>query len=121
MNFSQLFPVGFDFADDTKVFQCISCEADNTHLHENLNNINNWSSTSQIMFNRSKCKVQSISRKRKPIMTSYSMGNGQLDQCVQECDLGVWISSDLSWKKQVNAQSAKQTRSWGTQKEQQKN
>ena len=95
------------FADDTKVFQCISCEADSTHLQENLNNINNWSSKSQIMFNHSKCKVQTISRKRKPIMTSYSMGNGQLDQCVQERDLGVWISSNLSWKKQVNAQSAK--------------
>ena len=59
------------------------------------------------MFNQSKCKVQTISRKRKPIMASYSMGNTQLDHCFQERDLGVWISFDLSWKKQVESQSTK--------------
>ena len=35
------------------------------------------------------------------------MGNTQLDHCFQERDLGVWISSDLSWKKQVESQSTK--------------
>ena len=95
------------FADDTKMFQCISCEAGSTRLQEDLNNVSNWSSTSDIMFNQSKCKVQTISRKRNPIMTSCSLGNTQLDHCAHERDLGVWISSDLSWKNQVNAQSAK--------------
>jgi hypothetical protein len=35
------------------------------------------------------------------------MGNTQLDHCFQERDLGVWISSVLSWKKQVESQSTK--------------
>ncbi|CAB3980290.1 Hypothetical predicted protein, partial [Paramuricea clavata] len=95
------------FADDTKLFQCILCEADSCLLQEDLTNINNWSSSSDLMFNQSKCKVQTISRKRNPIMASYSMGNMQLDHCFQERDLGVWISSDLSWKKQVESQSTK--------------
>jgi hypothetical protein len=95
------------FADDTKLFKCISCEADSTLLQDDLNNINNWSSSSDLLFNQTKCKVQTISRKRMPIMTSYTMDNTQLDHCVQERDLGVWITSDLSWKKHVDSQSTK--------------
>jgi hypothetical protein len=76
-------------------------------LQEDLTNINNWSSSSDIMFNQSKCKVQTISCKRKCIMASYSMGNTQINHCFQERDFGVWISSHLLWKKQVESQSTK--------------
>jgi hypothetical protein len=35
------------------------------------------------------------------------MGDLQLEHCSHERDLGVWISTDLSWKKQVQTHSAK--------------
>jgi hypothetical protein len=65
----------------TKLFQCISCEADSSLIEEDLTNINNWSS-SDLIFNQSKCKVQTISRKRKAIIVLYSMENTQFDHCM---------------------------------------
>jgi hypothetical protein len=44
-------------------------------------------------FNEGKCKVQTILRKRKPIVTSYFIGKTLLEHCNHELrDLGVWIS-----------------------------
>ena len=36
-----------------------------------------------------------------------TMGGLQLEHCSHERDLGFWISTDLTWKKQVQTQSAK--------------
>ena len=95
------------FADDTKIFKRISSITDNIHLQEDLNSLVQWSCSTDLTFNPTKCKVQTISRKRKPIKTSYTMGDSDLEHCSHEKDLGVWISYDLTWKKHVQTQSAK--------------
>ena len=95
------------FADDTKIFKRISSITDNIHLQEDLNSLVQWSCSTDLTFNPTKCKVQTISRKRKPIKTSYTMGDSDLEHCSHEKDLGVWISYDLTWKKYVQTQSAK--------------
>ena len=95
------------FADDMKLFKRISSITDNIHLQDDLNSLVQWSSSTDLTLNPSKCKVQTISRKRKPIKTSYTMGDSDLEQCSDEKDLGVWISSDLTWKKQAQTQSSK--------------
>ena len=109
------------FADDTKLFKCISCETDNHLLQEDLNSVKEWSFSSGLTFNSTKCKIQTISRKRKPIIAPYFMGNAQLQYCNQERDLGVWISSDLTWRKQVECQSAKANKMLGYVKRTTKN
>ncbi|CAB4010142.1 Hypothetical predicted protein [Paramuricea clavata] len=95
------------FAVDTKIIKRISSIPDNIHLQEDLNSLVQWSSSTDLTFNPIKCKVQTISRKRKPIKTSYTMDDSDLEHCSHEKDLEVWISSDLTWKKQVQTQSAK--------------
>ena len=49
------------FADDTKIFKRISSITDNIHLQEDLNSLVQWSCSTDLTFNPTKCKVQTIS------------------------------------------------------------
>ena len=44
------------FADDTKVFRKIKCDADRQHLQDDLNKLIEWSEKWQMLFNFGKCK-----------------------------------------------------------------
>jgi len=48
-----------------------------------------------------------MTRKRNPIEQQYFMNASVLDVTAAEKDLGVWISSDLTWTNQVYHQSKK--------------
>jgi hypothetical protein len=71
-----------------------------------VTSIESWSTTSGLSFNRTKFKAQTVPRKLKPITTSYTKNDCQLTSTKNERDLGVWISIDLKWNKQVNQQCA---------------
>ena len=87
------------FADDTKVFKAIQSPNDAMMLQEDINNLVNWSSESGLQFNETKCKAQSITRKINPIPTTYSMNDSALASVKHKRDLGVWISSNLTFNK----------------------
>ena len=101
------------FADDTKVFKAIKWPKDAMKLQEDLNNLENWSSESGLQFNETKCKSQSITRRINPILTVYSMKDSPLSSIKHERDLGVWISSDLTFNKHVNEQCAQAHKMFG--------
>ena len=65
-----------------------------------------WSQPSGLLFNEAKCKAQHITRKTKPILSSYKHNNTALVLYSAKKYLGVWISKDLTWYKQVNEQSS---------------
>ena len=60
-----------------------------------------------LLFNEAKCKAQHITRKTNPILSSYKLNKIALESYAAENDLGVWISKDLTWYKQVNEQSSR--------------
>ena len=60
-----------------------------------------------LLFNEAKCKTQHIARKTKPILSSYKLNIIALESYDAEKDLGVWISKDLTWYKEVNEQSSR--------------
>ena len=95
------------FADDTKLFKEIRTENDAKQLQNDISNLESWSTTSGLSPNGTKCKAQTVTRKLKPITTSYTMKDCQLTSTKNERDLGVWISTDLRWNKQVNQQRAR--------------
>ena len=95
------------FADDTKLFKEIRTENDAKQLQNDISNLESWSTTSCLSFNGTKCKAQTVTRKLKPITTGYTMKDCQLTSTKNERDLGVWISTDLRWNKQVNQQCAR--------------
>ena len=78
------------FANDTKLFKRIASNTDSNKQHVELNTLEQWSTSYNLAFNPTKCKLETISRKRsKLIKTCYTMGDLQLEHCSHERDLGV--------------------------------
>ena len=95
------------FTDDTKIFREIKTLGDASSLQEDLGKLATWSQSSGLLFNEAKCKAQHITRKTKPILSSCKLNNTALELFAAEIDLGVWISKDLTWYKQLNEQSSR--------------
>ena len=93
------------FADDTKVFRAIKCADDTSALQIDLSDLVTWSSTSGLVFNETKCRSQSVTRKSKPIIVQYKMRDKTLEVTHSERDLCVWVCADLTWKTQVLEQA----------------
>ena len=93
------------FADDTKIFREIKSLGGASSLQKDLGKLATWSQSSGLLFNEAKCKAQHITRKTKPILSSYKHNNTALVLYSAKKYLGVWISKDLTWYKQVNEQS----------------
>ena len=91
------------FADDTKLFLSISSITDSTLLQNDINHLLTWSLTSNLTFNLSKTLML-----RFPNMDSSPI------QVVDSCrDLGVIVSSDLSWSLQQNSVISRANRQLG--------
>jgi hypothetical protein len=87
------------FADDTKVFTVVKCEADNERLQRDLNTLDNWSEDWLLGFNVSKCKRMHLGRRNPGY--KYTMNDAELQETEEEKDLGVWIVNSLKPEKQV--------------------
>ena len=68
---------------------------------------------SGLTFNEKKCKAQRISRKLKPIESSYSIKGKVLESVVTERDLAVFVANDLTWSKQVFEESCRKDKLFG--------
>ena len=95
------------FADDTKVYKVVISEDDSAALQQDLDNLSSWSVASGLAFNDKKCKFQTITRKRKPICSSYEVNGNTIMSCEEERDLGVSLEPDLTWHAQVSHQAAR--------------
>ena len=94
------------YADDTKVFKAIEVPEDALALQADLTSVSRWSTGSGLQFNGEKCHVQSITRKKSPVISTYTINGVPLKSTRCERDLGVRVSSDLIWKEQVMGQAA---------------
>ena len=66
----------FMFADDTKVFREIRSNEDIQTLQKDLNNLQGWSNKWLLRFDPDKCKVMTISRKKKQEQKIYNEKTG---------------------------------------------
>ena len=94
------------YEDDTKIYKEIKSRDDCASLQEDLSSLSAWSADSGLSFDETKCKVQTITRKRRPISASYQITGHVINSTASECDLGVSVSSELPM----------QTSSWDTSK-----
>ena len=96
------------FADDTKLFKEVASNEDAAAMQNDLNNFNSSSSGEiELKLNNSKCKVLRITRKYHQVKYPYNLEDKLLETPNYELDLGVWISNNLTWRKQVTEQAAK--------------
>ncbi len=98
------------FADDSKIWNAIRTTADCEQLQSDLTSLENWSSTWQLKFNQSKCKVLHIGR--TPSQHQYHMhdSNGirqPLEKSTAEKDLGVWVEDQLTFTTHTAKSAAK--------------
>ena len=72
-----------------------------------LTSLVSWSIFSRLLFNQIKCKHQRITRKINPVLNTYTINGIDQEICDSERDLGVWVTCDLTWNKQVTEQRTK--------------
>ena len=94
------------YADDAKLYRNIKSRQDVLSLQNDLNALFLWSKIWRMNFNISKCKFMSICRKVK-IDFAYSIDNNILSRVTEFNDLGITITSKLSWCENVKTVSSK--------------
>ena len=85
------------FADDTVIYRTISSPADHDLLQRDLDNLESWATTWQMSFNATKCKLLSITNKKKPSKFAYSLGSETLSPTDEHNYLGARCRRDLRW------------------------
>ena len=71
-------------------------------LHQaNLDRLCEWSVTWRRNFNHSRCKILTVSRSKAPVFFNYMLNGNSLEHVTSFKDLGVLVSSDLSWNGHV--------------------
>ena len=91
------------YADDTKIYRKISSpDVDIPSLQCDLDRLGIWANKWQMHFNPDKCEVMRITHRKDKIKPIYTLG-GQFRSIRNTKDLGVTISSDLSWGMHVFA------------------
>ena len=105
------------FDDDPKLYRPIdSVSSHRGSLQLDLDCLQRWSLEWNMAFNASKCKVLHMSRK-KPGSTDheydYHLHAQPLERVPHTIDLGVTVSSDLTWTKRIEEMCAKANKTLG--------
>ena len=91
------------FADDIKVYRVLNnVEEDHRTLQNDLMKLETWSANWRLNFNTEKCEVMRITKKTDHTRPSYTLTNKALNVVDETKDLGVNITSKLSWSLHVN-------------------
>ena len=81
------------FADDTKCYMVVETEEERSRFQAMLQNLENWSSEWQMLFNMDKCHV--IHAGKKNHQYEYVWGGENLEVTEAEKDVGVMVTSNL--------------------------
>ncbi len=102
------------FADDSKLYRSLDLPNASTSLQHDLDSLQTWSLDMKMKFNTTKCKVMHFSRKKlKTDPTSYNLAGQQLEQVTHISDLGIVVSSDLTWFTHIENIVAKANKTLG--------
>ena len=107
------------YADDTKIYRRIESMEDHRSLQLSIDRLFNWAVRNKMTFHPNKCKILSVNTSRSTSILSelpffkfyYSLNGVLIDYVTQHTDLGVIITSDLSWSSHceyiINTMTAK--------------
>ncbi|CAK1585828.1 unnamed protein product [Parnassius mnemosyne] len=90
------------FADDLKIYKPVKSVEDIKLIQDDLNRISHWCEVNSMTLNANKCFHVKYTRKKKPLVSSYSIGNVVLQELPEIKDLGVTIDRKLTFKSHIN-------------------
>ena len=91
------------YADDLKIYMPIKNVQECLLLQTDLNHLNVWCEMWKLKLNISKCKVLTFTNKKKNVTSfCYYMNNTMLERVQVMRDLGVLLSSDLSYNRHLD-------------------
>ena len=89
------------FADDNKVYRIIYDKNDEKQLQCDLNMLRKWSENWQLHFHPDKCEILCVTHARDFTSYPYKLSGCTLQSVSEMVDLGVSLSSNLSWNTQT--------------------
>ena len=92
----------YNYADDMKCYRIITDHSDERQLQSDLSSLNSWSSDHFMNFNIKKCKHLAITKRKDILQMSYNLNGLQITYVTTEKELGVHISSTLSWNGHID-------------------
>ena len=102
------------FADDCLVYRLVKSDTDAMRLQEDLAALENWEKLWQMQFHPEKCQVIRINNnKHFKRQTEYKFHGHTLEVEDSGKYLGVHISNDLTCNTQVDAKTAKASKTLG--------
>ena len=100
------------FADDTTVYNKSATPNDREQLQQDLEALNSWSMKWLLPFNASKCRTLHLGYGN--IKQHYTLAGLNIEQTIEERDLGVVIDEDLKFRRQAAIAISKSNRVLGT-------
>ena len=85
------------YADNSKIFGAVKFSRDCVAVQSTVSNMEEWKRCNNIQFNTFKCKVLTLTRKKQSFSYDYTLNNAQLKHVAEEKDLGIIVTSTLSW------------------------
>ena len=101
------------YADDVKLYCRVDGDSDVRHLQLQLDQLCRWSRTWGLSLNPLKCKVLTLSLRRKPTVGEYTVGGVALERVSVMRDLGVHLDEKLTFGDHVDATVRKANRMLG--------
>jgi len=95
--------VSFSFmADDTKCLKPVCNISDCFSMQIDLHNLTTWSQHCNLNFNAAKCALLQFSSGCPPTAFNYILNGDLISAQETHRDLGIIVSSDLSWREHMN-------------------
>ena len=94
---------GLLYADDTKLFRCITSKQDAQALQSDLDELEDWSRKWLLSFHPDKCHVLTLGKFENIQHTErYKIYDKELDHVFDEKDLGVIVDADLTFEEHIS-------------------
>lgn len=90
------------YADDLKLYKCISTVRDSIDLQRDLNSLHLWCQFNRLDLNISKCRVLSFHRRLTPVLFGYEIAGDCLERVLEMKDLGVIFDEKMTFNNHID-------------------
>ena len=101
------------FADDVRLYRRVDSCADTALLQADLDRLCRWSESWGLSLNPSKCKILTLSLRRSPVVSTYSIDGTAIERVTVMRDLGVLLDEKLTFGPHVDSIVLKANRALG--------